>query len=125
MSSSATRSGKDGEDASMQHPLSWLDRFDLVITSQHDYYPLTPHGKRKIPWFLQRWINPRKPSKRHVIPIVGALYLVDFVALRSAASVWHDELALLAKSLLVVNIGRPTSSYQYGADLAKQLTIML
>ncbi|MBA0596689.1 hypothetical protein Gorai_013499, partial [Gossypium raimondii] len=42
-----------------------------------------------------------------------------------AASVWHDELAPLARPLLVVNIGGPTSSCQYGADLAKQLIAML
>lgn len=26
------------------HPRSGLDRFDLVITLRHDYYPMTPHA---------------------------------------------------------------------------------
>ncbi|XVF76157.1 hypothetical protein PTKIN_Ptkin13bG0243600 [Pterospermum kingtungense] len=109
----------------IQHPRSRLDRFDLVITPQHDYYPLTPHAKKQIPWFLRRWITPREPPDRHVVLTVGALHLADSTALRSVASVWHDELAPLAKPLLVVNIGGPTSSCQYGVDLAKQLTAML
>ncbi|KAE8726959.1 Mitochondrial fission protein ELM1 [Hibiscus syriacus] len=95
----------------IQHPRSRLNRFDLVITPQHDYYPSTPHAQRQIPWFL----------RSHC----GALHLADSAALRSAASVWHDELAPLAKPLLVVNIGGPTSNCQYGADLAKQLTAIL
>ncbi|KAA3463991.1 mitochondrial fission protein ELM1-like [Gossypium australe] len=109
----------------IQHPRSQLNRFDLVITPQHDYYPLTPHGQRQIPWFLRRWITPCRPPDRHVVLTVGALHLADSAALRSAASVWHDELAPLARPLLVVNIGGPTSSCQYGADLAKQLIAML
>ncbi|XVE75926.1 hypothetical protein DITRI_Ditri12bG0130800 [Diplodiscus trichospermus] len=109
----------------IQHPRSRLNRFDLVITPRHDYYPLTPHAQRQIPWFLQRWITPREPPDRHVVLTVGALHLADSAALRSAASVWHDELAPLPKPLLVVNIGGPTSSCQYGVDLAKQLTAML
>ncbi|TYH76805.1 hypothetical protein ES332_D04G111800v1 [Gossypium tomentosum] len=109
----------------IQHPRSRLNRFDLVITPQHDYYPLTPHGQRQIPWFLRRWITPRRPPARHVVLTVGALHPADSAALRSAASVWHDELAPLARPLLVVNIGGPTSSCQYGADLAKQLIAML
>lgn len=40
---------------------------------------------------------------------VGALHQADSAALRSAASAWHDELALLPKPLLVVNIGGPSS----------------
>ncbi|XVF07616.1 hypothetical protein REPUB_Repub06bG0154500 [Reevesia pubescens] len=109
----------------IQHPRSQLNRFDLVITPHHDYYPLTPHAQKQIPWFLRRWITPREPPDRHVVLTVGALHLADAAALRKAASVWHDELALLAKPLLVVNIGGPTSSCQYGVDLAKQLTAML
>ncbi|TYI32788.1 hypothetical protein ES332_A04G087400v1 [Gossypium tomentosum] len=112
-------------DFTIQHPRSRLNRFDLVITPQHDYYPLTPHGQRQIPWFLRRWITPRRPPDRHMVLTVGALHLADSAALRSAASVWHDELAPLARPLLVVNIGGPTSSCQYGADLAKQLIAML
>uniref|UniRef100_A0A2C9V837 Mitochondrial fission protein ELM1 n=1 Tax=Manihot esculenta TaxID=3983 RepID=A0A2C9V837_MANES len=56
---------------------------------------------------------------------VGALHLADSAALRTAASVWHDELAVLLKPLLVVNIGGPTSNCEYGTDLAEQLTDML
>lgn len=41
---------------------------------------------------------------------VGALHQADSAALRRAASVWHDELALLPKPLLVVNVGGPTSN---------------
>jgi hypothetical protein len=40
---------------------------------------------------------------------VGALHQADSAALRIAASLWHDELALLLKPMLVVNIGGPTS----------------
>ncbi|KAG8501215.1 hypothetical protein CXB51_003305 [Gossypium anomalum] len=112
-------------DFTIQHPRSRLNRFDLVITPQHDYHPLTPHGQRQIPWFLRRWITPRRPPDGHVVLTVGALHLADSAALRSAASVWHDELAPLARPLLVVNIGGPTSSCQYGADLAKRLIAML
>ncbi|XWS66627.1 hypothetical protein CRYUN_Cryun05aG0216200 [Craigia yunnanensis] len=108
----------------IQHPRSRLNMFDLVIT-HHDYYPLTPHAQKQIPWFLQMWITPREPPDRHVVLTVESLHLPDSVALRSAASVWHDELAPLAKPLLVVNIGGPTSSCQYGVDLAKQLTAIL
>ncbi|XP_022767029.1 mitochondrial fission protein ELM1-like isoform X2 [Durio zibethinus] len=109
----------------IQHPRSRLNRFDLVITPQHDYYPLTPQAQKQVPWFLRRWITPCEPPDRRVVLTVGALHLADSATLKSAASVWHDELALLAKPLLVVNIGGPTSSCQYGVDLAKQLTAML
>ncbi|KAJ8899623.1 hypothetical protein K2173_018597 [Erythroxylum novogranatense] len=109
----------------IQHPRTRLNRFDLVITPHHDYYPLTPHAQEQIPWFLRRWITPREPPDRHVILTVGALHRADSVAIRNAASAWHDELAPLPKPLLVVNIGGPTSSCQYGVDLAKQLTDML
>ncbi|PPD93125.1 hypothetical protein GOBAR_DD09915 [Gossypium barbadense] len=73
----------------------------------------------------RRWITLRRPLDRHVVLTVGALHLVDSVALRSVTSVWHDELALLVKPFLVVNIRGATNSCQYGADLAKQLTAML
>ncbi|XP_021892446.1 mitochondrial fission protein ELM1-like [Carica papaya] len=109
----------------IQHPRSQLDRFDLVITPRHDYYPLTPHAQKQIPWFLRRWITPREPPGRNVILTVGALHRIDFAALRNAASAWHDELAPLLKPLLVVNIGGPASNCPYGADLAKQLASML
>ncbi|KAF5747785.1 Mitochondrial fission protein isoform 1 [Tripterygium wilfordii] len=109
----------------IQHPRSHLSRFDLVITPKHDYYPLTPHAQEQIPWFLRRWITPRKPPDSRVFLTVGALHQADSALLRSAASAWHDELALLPKPLLVVNIGGSTSSCQYGVDLAKQLTAYL
>ncbi|KAE8651095.1 mitochondrial fission protein ELM1 isoform X2 [Cucumis sativus] len=100
----------------IQHPRSRLDRFDLVITPRHDYYPLTPHARQQIPWLLRRWITPREPPGKNV---------ADFAALRTAASAWHNELASLPKPLLVVNIGGPSSNCRYGVDLAKQLASML
>ncbi|KAL2481691.1 Mitochondrial fission protein ELM1 [Abeliophyllum distichum] len=100
----------------IQHPRSRLHRFDLVITPRHDYYPLTPEAQRQVPWFLRRWVTPRKPPEKHV---------ADSVALRSAASSWHDELSSLPKPLLVVSIGGPTSRCSYGADFAKQLAASL
>lgn len=109
----------------IQHPRSHLDRFDLVITPNHDYYPLTPHAREQIPWFLRRWITPREPPDRHVVLTVGALHQADSAALRSAASTWYDELGPLPKPLLVVNIGGPTSNCRYSADLAKQLSTLL
>lgn len=51
----------------IQHPRSQLERFDLVITPRHDYYPLTPHAQEQIPWFLRRWITPRQPPGRNVV----------------------------------------------------------
>ncbi|GAY33043.1 hypothetical protein CUMW_005330 [Citrus unshiu] len=109
----------------IQHPRTHLNRFDMVITPCHDYYPLTPHAQEQIPWFLRRWITPREPPDQHVVLTVGALHQADSAALRSAASVWHDELAVLPKPLFVVNVGGPTSNCTYGVDLAKQLTAML
>ncbi|XP_010245896.1 PREDICTED: mitochondrial fission protein ELM1 [Nelumbo nucifera] len=105
----------------IQHPRSHLNRFDLVITPRHDYYPLTPEAQKQIPRFLRRWITPRDPPDQHVVLTVGALHQADSAALRSAAIAWHDELAPLPKPLLVVNVGGPTSHCRYGADLAKQL----
>ncbi|KAL9428149.1 hypothetical protein AB3S75_030190 [Citrus x aurantiifolia] len=109
----------------IQHPRTHLNRFDMVITPCHDYYPLTPHAQEQIPWFLRRWITPREPPDQHVVLTVGALHQADSAALRNAASVWHDELAVLPKPLFVVNVGGPTSNCTYGVDLAKQLTAML
>ncbi|KAG8374072.1 hypothetical protein BUALT_Bualt11G0092800 [Buddleja alternifolia] len=109
----------------VQHPRSRLHRFDLVITPRHDYYPLTPEAQNQIPWFLRRWVTPQKPPDKHVVLTVGALHQADSVALRSAASAWHDEMALLPKPLLVVSIGGPTRHCRYGADLAKQLIASL
>uniref|UniRef100_A0A2P2J900 Mitochondrial fission protein ELM1 n=1 Tax=Rhizophora mucronata TaxID=61149 RepID=A0A2P2J900_RHIMU len=109
----------------IQHPRSNLNRFDMVITPQHDYYPLTLKAQEQVPWFLRRWITPREPPDRHVVLTLGSLHQIDFSALRSAASAWHDELAPLPKPILVVNIGGPTRHCRYGADLAKQLTAYL
>ncbi|TXG58209.1 hypothetical protein EZV62_016038 [Acer yangbiense] len=109
----------------IQHPRSHLNRFDLVITPRHDYYPLTPDAQEQIPWFLRRWITPREPPDRHVVLTVGALHQADSAALRTAASAWNDELAVLPKPLLVVNVGGPASNCPYEVDLAKQLTKML
>ncbi|XP_024443085.2 mitochondrial fission protein ELM1 isoform X2 [Populus trichocarpa] len=109
----------------IQHPRLNLNRFDLVITPCHDYYPLTPEAQEQIPWFLRSWITPREPPDSNVVLTVGALHQADSAALRIAASLWHDELALLLKPMLVVNIGGPTRNCQYGEDLAKQLTEML
>uniref|UniRef100_A0A2C9V9R2 Mitochondrial fission protein ELM1 n=1 Tax=Manihot esculenta TaxID=3983 RepID=A0A2C9V9R2_MANES len=50
----------------IQHPRSRLNRFDLVITPHHDYYPLTPQAQEQVPWFLRKWITPREPPDRHV-----------------------------------------------------------
>ncbi|CAK7341897.1 unnamed protein product [Dovyalis caffra] len=109
----------------IQHPRLNLNRFDLVITPRHDYYPLTPEAQEQIPWFLRSWITPREPPDSNVVLTVGALHQADSAALRIAASFWHEELAPLPKPLLVVNIGGPTRNCQYGEDLAKQLTEML
>ncbi|MCD7449667.1 hypothetical protein HAX54_001095 [Datura stramonium] len=109
----------------IQHPRSRLNRFDLVITPHHDYYPLTPEGQKQIPWLLRRWITPRTSPERHVILTVGALHQADSNALKDAAYTWHDELATLPRPLLVVNIGGPTAHCRYGADLALELTALL
>ncbi|KAH0971704.1 hypothetical protein GBA52_023860 [Prunus armeniaca] len=109
----------------IQHPRSHLNRFDLVITPRHDYYPLTPEGQGQIPWFLRRWITPREPPGSNVVLTVGALHQADFTALRNAASAWHAELAPLPRPLLVVNIGGPARNCSYGINLGKRLAAML
>ncbi|CAI9105682.1 OLC1v1004664C3 [Oldenlandia corymbosa var. corymbosa] len=109
----------------IQHPRSHLERFDLVITPQHDYYPLTARAQEQVPTILRRWITPREPPDRHVVLTTGALHQIDSASLRSAASAWHDEFAPLPKPLLVVNIGGPSRYCRYGVDLAKQLTSSL
>ncbi|XWS71449.1 hypothetical protein CRYUN_Cryun03dG0138900 [Craigia yunnanensis] len=109
----------------IQHPRSQLNRFDLVITTCHDFYPLTPQAQEQVPRFLHRWITPFEPPDRHVVLTLGALHQIDSAALRSAAAAWHDEFASLPKPLLVVNIGWPTSHCRYGTDLAKQLIASL
>lgn len=109
----------------IQHPRTHLNRFDMVITPHHDYYPLTPHAQEQVPRFLRKWITPREPPNNNVVLTTGALHQVDSGALRTAASAWHDEFAPLPKPLLVVNLGGPTSRCRYGVDLAKQLTVSL
>ncbi|KAJ0083650.1 hypothetical protein Patl1_30369 [Pistacia atlantica] len=109
----------------VQHPRIHLNRFDLVITPRHDYYPLTPEAQEKIPRYLRSWITPREPPEKNVVLTTGALHHIDFAALRSAASAWHDEFAPLPKPVVVVNIGGPTGCCRYGSDLVKQLTASL
>ncbi|KAK4492275.1 hypothetical protein RD792_003078 [Penstemon davidsonii] len=109
----------------IQHPRSHLERFDLVITPQHDYYPLSPLAREQVPRFLRKWITPQEPPDGHVVLTVGALHQVDSSALRSAANAWHDEFAPLPRPLLVVNIGGPTRYCRYSTDLAKQLSASL
>ncbi|VFQ71434.1 unnamed protein product [Cuscuta campestris] len=109
----------------IQHPRSHLDRFDLVITPKHDYFPLTSQAKEQVPRLLRRWITPNEPPDKHVILTVGALHQVDSAALRAAANAWNDKFAPLPKPLLVVNIGGPSRYCKYGVDLAKQLTTSL
>lgn len=109
----------------IQHPRSRLDRFDLVVTPQHDYHALTPQGQQEIPRLFRRWITPREPPGRNVVLTSGALHMADSTALRIAASEWHHELAPLPKPLIVVNIGGPTRHCRYGADLAIELACSL
>ncbi|KAE9616759.1 hypothetical protein Lal_00035151 [Lupinus albus] len=107
------------------HPRLSLNRFDMVITPKHDYYPLTPQGQKQVPQFLRSWITPRDPPDSHVVLTMGALHQIDFTSIRSAAAMWHDEFANVPRPLLVVNIGGPTRNCQYGIDLAKQLAASL
>ncbi|XP_047328529.1 mitochondrial fission protein ELM1-like [Impatiens glandulifera] len=109
----------------IQHPRSYLDRFDMVITPHHDYYPLTPQAQKQVPKFLKRWITPCDPPDSHVVLTLGALHQIDSTALRNSAITWHDEFAPIPKPLLVVNIGGPTGRCRYGVDLAKQLCVSL
>ncbi|KAG4981074.1 hypothetical protein AAZX31_12G175600 [Glycine max] len=109
----------------IQHPRSHLNRFDMVITPHHDYYPLTPEGQKQVPKFLRRWITPREPPDSHVVLTLGALHRIDFASLRSAAITWQDVFANVPRPLLVVNIGGPTRNCRYGVDLAKQLATCL
>ncbi|CAM8952549.1 unnamed protein product [Rhodiola kirilowii] len=106
--------------AQIQHPRMKLDWFDLVITPRHDYFSLTPQGRKQIPWFLQRWITPEPPDK-HVFLTIGALHHADPPALQIAAASWHAKLAHLKKPLLVVNIGGPACHCKYGENIAKQI----
>ncbi|KAF7805727.1 mitochondrial fission protein ELM1 [Senna tora] len=109
----------------IQHPRLHLNRFDMVITPRHDYYPLTPEAQKQVPRFLQRWITPREPPDSHVVLTLGALHQIDFASLRSAAITWRDEFEHVPRPLLVVNIGGPTRNCRYSADLAKELAVSL
>ncbi|KAL0736481.1 hypothetical protein Bca4012_012691 [Brassica carinata] len=109
----------------VQHPRSRLERFDLVITPRHDYFSLTPEGKRQVPFFLRPWVTPREPPGRNVFLTTGALHNLDSSTLRNAALEWKDEFDSLSKPLVVVNIGGPTRNCLYGVDLAKELCGML
>ncbi|KHN21164.1 Hypothetical protein glysoja_006643 [Glycine soja] len=109
----------------IQHPRLHLNRFDMVITPKHDYYPLTPEGQEQVPRFLQSWITPRDPPDCHVVLTMGALHQIDFSSIRSVAASWHDEFAHVPRPLLVVNIGGPTRNCRYGVDLAKELAASL
>lgn len=40
-----------------------------MITPQHDYYSLTPHAQKQIPWFLRMWITPHEPPDKYVVRI--------------------------------------------------------
>ncbi|KAK7324851.1 hypothetical protein VNO77_28730 [Canavalia gladiata] len=109
----------------IQHPRLHLNRFDMVITPHHDYYPLTSEAQKQVPKFLRRWITPREPPDSHVVLTLGALHQIDFASLRSAAITWHDVFAHVPRPLLVVNVGGPTKNCRYGVDLAKQLATSL
>ncbi|CAI8616249.1 unnamed protein product [Vicia faba] len=109
----------------IQHPRLHLNRFDMVITPKHDYYPLTPQGQEQVPRLIRSWITPRDPPDSHVVLTTGALHQIDFTAIRSAAATWHDEFAHVHRPLLAVNIGGPTRNCRYGGDLAKQLVASL
>ncbi|CAF1774293.1 unnamed protein product [Brassica napus] len=106
----------------IQHPRSHLNRFDMVITPRHDYYPLTLEAQDQVPRFMRAWITPREPPQDHVVLTAGALHGIDYATLRKSASAWHDEFAALPKPLVVVNVGWPRRNCRYGANLAKQLT---
>nr|CAB3446815.1 unnamed protein product [Digitaria exilis] len=56
---------------------------------------------------------------------VGALHQADSAALRTAYAAWRNELAPLAKPLLIVSIGGPTKKCIYGVDLATELVTSL
>lgn len=56
----------------IQHPRLHLNRFDLVITPKHDYYPLTPEAQKQVPQFLRGWITPREPPDRHVVCMMAS-----------------------------------------------------
>ncbi|KAF2560756.1 hypothetical protein F2Q70_00014622, partial [Brassica cretica] len=101
----------------IQHPRSHLNRFDMVITPRHDYYPLTPEAQEQVPRFMRSWITPREPPQDHVVLTTGALHGIDYATLRKSASAWHDEFAALPKPLVVVNIGWPRRKFCYSYKL--------
>ncbi|WJX38883.1 hypothetical protein P8452_26499 [Trifolium repens] len=65
----------------IHHPRFLLNRFDLVITPRHDYYPLTPRAQRQLPWFLRRWVTPWEPPGRNVVGLstVSAAWGIDLI----------------------------------------------
>ncbi|CAL4932807.1 unnamed protein product [Urochloa decumbens] len=93
----------------IQHPRYRPERFDLVVTPHHDFYPSTANGgEHEAPRLLRRWVTQREsPPPRNVVITVGALHQADPATLSLAAKAWHDGLASLPKPLLVVNIGGP------------------
>lgn len=72
----------------VQHPRSRLERFDLVITPRHDYYSLTPEGKRQIPFFLRPWVTPREPPGRNVVCVFCNVYQKEFDGKELSFSCW-------------------------------------
>lgn len=54
----------------IQHPRLQLNRFDLVITPHHDYYPLTPQAQEQVPRFIRKWITPREPPDQRVVSVL-------------------------------------------------------
>lgn len=76
----------------IQHPRFLLNRFDLIITPRHDYYPLTPHAQRQLPWFLRRWVTPWEPPGRNVVGTVVACVDIDVYAQERKKTFWFSYL---------------------------------
>lgn len=53
-----------------------MERFDMVITPQHDYYPLTPHAQEQVPRLLRKWITPQEPPDKHVVSLLKQDYYI-------------------------------------------------
>ncbi|MFS8008049.1 putative mitochondrial fission protein ELM1 [Helianthus anomalus] len=41
----------------IQHPRTQLNRFDLVVAPQHDYYALTAHAQEQVPRLFRKCIT--------------------------------------------------------------------